>query len=81
MLFGVSHKYACFIFLYLHLFSVAEHVSHGKALLKNNHYYYFMIVSVTIFIFKVTGVRESQNFWLQLSHKVFNRFGWNLVYC
>ena len=28
----LSVLYACFIFLYLHLFSANEHVSHGKAL-------------------------------------------------
>ena len=31
----------CFVFLYLHLLSAVEHVSHGKALLKYAHYYYF----------------------------------------
>ena len=30
----------CFVFLYLHLFSAVEHVSHGKPLQKYNHYYY-----------------------------------------
>ena len=30
-----------FLFLYLHLFSAIEHVSHGKALYKNAHYYYY----------------------------------------
>ena len=30
-----------FLFLYLHLFSAIEHVSHGKALLKYAHYYYY----------------------------------------
>ena len=28
----LSVLYACFVFLYLHLFSTIEHVSHGKAL-------------------------------------------------
>ena len=28
----LSVLYACFVFLYLHLFSAIEHVSHGKAL-------------------------------------------------
>ena len=27
-----SVLYACFVFLYVHLFSATEHVSHGKAL-------------------------------------------------
>ena len=31
----------CFAFLYLHLFSAIEHVSHGKALYKYAHYYYY----------------------------------------
>ena len=31
----------CFVFLYLHLFSTIEHVSHGKALWKYAHYYYY----------------------------------------
>ena len=30
-----------FLFLHLHLFSAIEHVSHGKALQKYAHYYYF----------------------------------------
>ena len=30
----------CLVFLYLHLFSATEHVSHGKALWKYAHYYY-----------------------------------------
>ena len=30
-----------FVFLYLHLFSAIEHVSHGKALSKYAHYYYY----------------------------------------
>ena len=30
--------FMCFVFLYLHLFSTTEHVSHGKALCKYNHY-------------------------------------------
>ena len=29
----------CFVFLYLHLLSAVEHVSHGKALQKFAHYY------------------------------------------
>ena len=31
----------CFVFLYLHLFSATEHVSHVKALYKYAHYYYY----------------------------------------
>ena len=31
----------CFVFLYLHLFSAIEHVSHGKALWKYAHYFYY----------------------------------------
>ena len=31
----------CLVFLYLHLFSTVEHVSHGKALWKYTHYYYY----------------------------------------
>ena len=31
--------YACFVFLYLHLFSTIEHVSHGKAPQKFTHHY------------------------------------------
>ena len=30
-----------FLFLYLHLFSTIEYVSHGKALKKYAHYYYY----------------------------------------
>ena len=38
----------CFVFLYLHLFSAIEHVSHGKALEKYAHcYYYFVLLFVS----------------------------------
>ena len=33
--------FLCIVLLYLHLFSAIEHVSHGKALLKYAHYYYY----------------------------------------
>ena len=32
-----------FLFLYLHLFSAIEHVSHGKVLEKYAHYYYYYV--------------------------------------
>ena len=40
----------CFVFLYLHLFSAVEHVSHGKALWKYAHYYYSSSLSLRIAI-------------------------------
>ena len=33
----------CFVFLYLHLFSAIEHVSHGNALYKNAHSFLFFL--------------------------------------
>ena len=38
----LSVLYACFVRLYLHLFSATEYVSHGKALWKYAHYYYYV---------------------------------------
>ena len=46
-----------FLFLYLHMFSTTEHVSHGKALQKYAHHYYYYLSKnlnsfVLILIFK-----------------------------
>ena len=35
----------CFVFLYLHLLSAFEHVSHGKVLKKYAHYYYYYYIN------------------------------------
>ena len=32
---------ACFVFLYLHLYSAIEHLLHEKVLYKYAHYYYY----------------------------------------
>ena len=36
----------CFVFLYSHLFSAVENVSHGKAIYKYAHYYYYILCMV-----------------------------------
>ena len=43
----------CFVFLYWHLFSAIEPVSHGKALLKHAYYYYFIIIINCLFQVKI----------------------------
>ena len=56
--------YACFIFLYLHLFSTIEHVSHGKALYKYNHYYHYYHESSEKTIYK--HLQTSQHYFSQV---------------
>ena len=49
-------KFLCFIFLYLHIFSAAEHVLYGKAFYKYTLYYFYFIIIIIIIIIIVVVV-------------------------
>ena len=55
-------KCICFVFLYLHLFSAIEHVSHGKALKKYAHYYYYYYYYYHHYYYYILQLRTSNSF-------------------
>ena len=68
--FGGFFLFVCFVgfffFLYLHLFTANEHVSHGKALQKYAHYHYYFYRGAKACM---TGVKQCTAWRFVLQHK------------
>ena len=58
----------CVVFVHLHLFSAIEHVSPGKALYKNAHYYYYHYYYYCYYYPGMDRAAQVTNFRLRTGH-------------